>query len=100
MDRIEKIIWTEDGINSLETIVEFIATDSRYYATNFAKQVLARIEKLIDFPSLGRIVPEYDNTSIREIMYQNYRIVYKVSETAIYVVLVIHGSHKLPENVK
>jgi hypothetical protein len=38
MDVIEKIIWTEDGINSLETIVEFIARDSRYYASNFAKQ--------------------------------------------------------------
>lgn len=97
MGRVEKIIWTEDGLCSLEEIVEFIAKDSRYFASNFVKNVLTCVEKLPKFPHLGRVVPEYEDPALRELIYQNYRIVYRVSETAIYVVLVIHGSHRLPE---
>ena len=100
MDKIEKIIWTHDGIESLESVISFIAKDSEYYAGDFAKKVLLRIEKLADFPMIGRIVPEYQNPNLRELIYQNYRIVYMISPKAIYIVLVIHGSHNLPADIK
>jgi len=75
MDKIEKLIWTEDGMKSLEEIVQYISKDSVYYASNFAKKILETIECLIDFPLMGRVVPEYDdNSDIRELIHQNYRI--------------------------
>jgi len=97
MDKIEKIIWTDDGIKSFEDIIQYIANDSTYYASEFAKRILSTIENLPEFPYLGRIVPEYNNPDLREIIYQNYRILYKISGNAIYLVLVIHGSRILPE---
>jgi plasmid stabilization system protein ParE len=97
MDKIEKIIWTDDGIKSFEDIVQYIANDSTYYASEFAKMILSSIENLAEFPRAGRIVPEYKNPNLREIIYQNYRIVYKISGNAIYLLLVIHGSRLLPE---
>lgn len=97
MDKIEKIIWTQDGIDSLENVITYIAKDSIYYAANFARNILARIENLMDFPYIGRIVPEYHNPDIREIIYQSYRIVYKVEKKAIFLVLVTHGSQTLPK---
>ncbi len=97
MDKIEKIIWTDDGIKSFEDIVQYIANDSIYYASEFAKRILSSIENLPEFPYAGRIVPEYKNPDLREIIYQNYRIVYKISDDAIYLLLVIHGSRLLPE---
>jgi len=100
MDKIEKLIWTEDGMKSLEEIVQYISKDSVYYASNFAKKILETIECLIDFPLMGRVVPEYDdNSDIRELIHQNYIIVYKVSKNVIYIVLVIHGSKELPANI-
>ena len=30
------------------------------------------------FPESGRIVPEYDRRDLRELLFQNYRIVYRV----------------------
>ena len=87
MDKIEKLIWTEDGMKSLEEIVQYISKDSVYYASNFAKKILETIECLVDFPLMGRVVPEYDdNSDIRELIHQNYRIVYKVSKNVIYIV--------------
>lgn len=97
MDKIEKIIWTQDGIDSLENVITYIAKDSIYYAANFVRNILARIENLMDFPYIGRIVPEYHNSDIREIIYQSYRIVYKVEKKTIFLVLVTHGSQTLPK---
>jgi plasmid stabilization system protein ParE len=99
MDKIEKIIWTQDGIDSLEDIILYIAKDSVYYASNFAKNILTRIENLMKFPYSGRIVPEYSNPAIREIIYQNYRIVYKIEKKTIFLALVTHGSQTLPSNI-
>ncbi|MDI6793952.1 MAG: type II toxin-antitoxin system RelE/ParE family toxin, partial [bacterium] len=64
MDKIEKLIWTEDGIKSFEEIIEYISRDSAYYAGNFAKKILLFIEQLKNFPRIGRIVPEYNNPDL------------------------------------
>jgi toxin ParE1/3/4 len=95
MGKIKKIKWTEDGHSSFEDVIQYIAKDSPYYAGVFAEKILASIEKLKDFPESGRIVPEYNNPEIREIIYKSYRIVYKIVEDAIFVVLVVHGSRDL-----
>jgi hypothetical protein len=36
----------------------------------------------MNFPELGRIVPEYRNDCIREIIFRSYRIVYRVNHDA------------------
>ncbi len=99
MDKIEKIVWTEDGISSLEDVAGYIAKDSPYYASNFIKKILYSIEKLTNFPQVGRIVPEYNDPTIRELIYQNYRIVYKIKSRVIYIALVVHGFKKLPSKI-
>lgn len=97
MDKIEKILWTEDGYSSFDEVVQYIAKDSPYYASNFAKKITSTIEILKDFPEIGRIVPEYNKPDLRELIYQNYRIVYRIVNDAIYIVLVIHGARNLTD---
>ena len=96
-NKIDKIVWTEDGIQSFEDTVRYIAKDSPYYASNFASKILHALEKLTKYPHIGRIVPEYKNPSLRELIYQNYRIVYKLNHKTVYIILVIHGTRILPE---
>jgi toxin ParE1/3/4 len=100
MDKIEKICWTQDGIQSLEEVIEHIARDSQYYAGSFAKKILQCIENLTEFPLMGRVVPEYRDPQLRELIYQNYRIVYKIAGPTVYIALVIHGSHMLPDSLE
>lgn len=71
-----RIIWSPDAASDLEAICDFIAKDSEYYARVFAQGLINTIERLLLFPESGRIVPEYNLKDIREIIYQNYRIVY------------------------
>lgn len=95
MDKVSKVIWTDDGIKSLEEIAEYIAEDSPYYAANFVKSILNSIERLEIFPGIGRVVPEYNDLKLREIIFQNYRIVYKVDKSIVYIILVFHESKEL-----
>lgn len=96
MDKIKKILWSNLGLSSLNDIISYIAKDSDLYASNFAKRMLERIEILKTFPQIGRVVPEYNNPRIREIIYQNYRVVYKINDDLIIIVYIGHGARELP----
>ena len=90
-----RIIWSPNASDDLESICEFIAIDSEYYARLFAKGVIKAIERLMVFPESGRIVPEYNLRNIREIIYQNYRIVYRVKSEIVEIVTIVHGARLL-----
>ncbi len=48
---------------------------------------------LYDHPRIGRIVPEFENDRIRELIQGKYRIVYRiVNDELIEVLRIIHGS--------
>jgi plasmid stabilization system protein ParE len=48
-------------------------------------------------PHCGRIVPEFEIYKFREVIYQNYRIVYRIREdTNIVEILgVVHGAREI-----
>ena len=93
-----KIIWSPRAASNLEEICDYISKDSEYYAALFAKRVVNVIKKIPGFPKSGRIVPEYNDENLREKIYGNYRIVYRIKSEAIEIVAICHGS-RLLENV-
>jgi plasmid stabilization system protein ParE len=44
------------------------------------------------FPLSGQPMPEADNPSIHEVMYQCYRIIYRHCPDTVEIVVVVHGS--------
>ena len=44
---------------------------------------------------MGRIVIEADDEAIRELIYQKYRIMYRVENERILILAIIHGSRDL-----
>ena len=70
-----KLIWSPASRDDLRDIVSFISRDSRERAEAFAYRLIAETEKLQDFPEAGRVVPEHDITTLREIIVRSYRIV-------------------------
>ncbi|MBD3193463.1 MAG: type II toxin-antitoxin system RelE/ParE family toxin [Candidatus Lokiarchaeota archaeon] len=76
-------------------MIDYIAQDSIEYAVSFYEEVLKKVQDLITFPKMGRIVPELDDPNIREILLKNYRIIYKILEVKLQIVRVLHGSRIL-----
>lgn len=92
-----KLIWSPKAASDLEEICRFIERDSPHYARLFAQRVIALVESIPEFPKSGRIVPEYQQDDIREKIFQNYRIVYRIKPDAIEIVAITHGAKLLPK---
>ena len=93
----KRIIWSPKAADNLEEICNFIGEDSEYYARIFAQKIIAEVESIPDFPKAGRIVPEYQQDNLREKIFQNYRIVYRIIPDTIEIVAIVHGARLLTE---
>jgi len=90
-----KVNWTIHSLENIANIADFISKDSLKYAELFVKRIFERVKILENFPKSGRIVPEINNENIRELIFGNYRIVYKLYETHIDIITVHHGARLL-----
>lgn len=90
-----KVEWSPLARDELNEIIDYIAQDSIEYAVSFYKEVHKKVQDLITFPKMGRIVPELDDPNIREVLLKNYRIIYKILEVKLQIVRVLHGSRIL-----
>ena len=86
-----KLIWSHQAIEDIQAIAEFIARDSAIYAESTVERIFQAPELLIQFPKLGRVVPEKNDESIREIFVFQYRIIYEILASEIHVLTVVHG---------
>lgn len=63
--------------------------------------IIKQIEVLINYPDIGRMVPEFEKEEIRELVRPPFRIVYLKRSDAIYVVRVWRSERlmKLPDDL-
>ena len=96
-----EIRWTHQACRDLQAIVEFIAKDSPHYARLFVVDIFQAVDRIAEFPRSGRIVPEFRNPTLRELILGNYRLVYRVKAKCIQLLTVYHGARLLdPEKFK
>ncbi len=95
-----RIVWSAEAHKNLLSIIQFISQDSANRALAFAKKIESKIIHLERFPALGRIVPELEKEIIppREIIIDNYRVVYRIRHKTIEIVTVFHGMRKFPNS--
>ncbi len=93
-----KITWSPRSKTQLNDIAEYIALDKPAAAFRWLENIFKAVEKLELFPKSGRKVPEFNQEDIREIIYGNYRIIYKIKEKEIIIASVRHGKQLLDNN--
>lgn len=89
-----KVIWTEESLEKISAIEDFIGTDSPERAETFVDYLIMKGESISENPKIGRIVPEISNPDIRELIAKKYRIVYKSSKQKVEILTVFEG-HRL-----
>ena len=89
-----KINWTKTALNDLKAIYDYIEKDSKFYAGRLIEKIIVTVDQLENFPLSGRIVPEKNDETIREIIFGNYRIFYKIISPVKILILRIHHSAK------
>lgn len=85
------IQWSPLAIDRVKEIVDYIAQNNPIAAAQWADRLFESVEALVNFPYLGRVVPEIQNAAIRELIKEQYRVVYKVDEAMISILTVHHS---------
>jgi toxin ParE1/3/4 len=91
--------WSRPARIDLKQIHDYIAKDSRYYAKKVVQTIIEKTEELIDFPKIGRIVPEIDDPNIRELFVYSYRLLDEITPDGIEILAVIHDRRDFFESI-
>ncbi len=91
-----KILWSPLAIDRASEIAEYIAQDKPSAAEKWINTVFSRVEQLKSSPEIGRVVPEIRNDQFRELIYGNYRIIYRIEKKQISILTISHGKQILP----
>ena len=91
-----KIIWSPLSIDRATEIARYIAQDNPSAAKKWVETLFGKVQQLKSSPQSGRVVPETHSEDIRELLYGNYRIIYRLEEKRISILTVRHGKQILP----
>jgi plasmid stabilization system protein ParE len=89
------LIWSSEALGDIENIAEYINRDSPYHARQVVERLLELGESIPQQPKLGRVVPELNNSEVRERFLYSYRLIYELKGNEIHVLAVIHGKRLL-----
>jgi toxin ParE1/3/4 len=73
-----KLIWSPAARDDLHDIVVFIARDNAHRSRSFGYKLISETDRLQESPEVGWHCSEYRHDCIREIVFRQYRIVYRV----------------------
>ena len=84
-----KIFLSNSAYSDLEEIKEYYEEEEvLHVGEQFIKSILEHIQTLADNPGIGRIVPEFGEERIRELIHSPFRVVYLREPDAIHVIRV------------
>ncbi len=93
------LIWSPTSRFDLWDILSYIDEFNPQAAGDFGCGVFSVVERLSELPESGRIVPEFNDPTIREIIRIPCRIVYRLKrdEQVVEIVRIWHSARGTPE---
>ena len=97
MTKKYEVSITQHAQKDLERIFYYIAVDKINSASNFIVELEKKIYSLEHFPNRNPLISEneYFGTDYRHLIYEKYRIIYRVSGKSVFVLRIIHGAKLL-----
>lgn len=84
-----KLSFSDSAILDLQNLKNFYNKEGvPEVGDNFIASIIEHVETLIDHPDIGRIVPEFGEEYIRELIHSPFRIVYLKEEDSIKIIRV------------
>jgi len=87
-----KVVWSDTALAQLQSIHDYIAQNSEFYAKRTVDRLTNRSKQIGQFPYSGRKVPEFDTDTVREVLEGQYRIIYEITRDQINVASVVHSA--------
>lgn len=96
-----KISISNSAFNDLEGVLAYYREEGvPSVGKQFVTSIIDHIETLLHNPDIGRVVPEFNESKIRELIHPPFRIVYLREQKSIHVVRVWRSERLLilPDN--
>jgi toxin ParE1/3/4 len=93
-----QIIWTDNAIQDLNDIGEYIAKDSVRYAEMTVSDLFNATDILETHPRSGVKTPEFNTDSIRHLVRGDYKIVYNIIDNSHIDIIAVHNCARLVTN--
>lgn len=93
-----KVIWTDTAIQDLNDIGDYIAKDSERYAEITIHRLFESVDILEDYPKAGKMVSEFEDELLRELVRGSYRIVYQIINDFQVEIMTVHNCARLIGN--
>ncbi|MEH2329141.1 type II toxin-antitoxin system RelE/ParE family toxin [Nostoc sp.] len=90
-----QVVWSSKALEDVEDIATYISRDWTAYAAAVVQRIIDVTRHLSNFPFSGRIVPEFNDDSIREKFVYSYRVIYPIPGETLTIAAVIHGKRLL-----
>ncbi|MCZ2341887.1 MAG: type II toxin-antitoxin system RelE/ParE family toxin [Bacteroidales bacterium] len=88
--------WMPCAWSEYENICRYLEQHSEQASRKFATDILRLAEDAAEFPYHGPMVPEYEQQNIRERLYGKYRVVYRIRDDGIEILMIWHSARLLP----
>ena len=94
-----RVVLSTSARADLRDIVRYISFDAPDRARQFGLFLISRTRLLAQSPELGRVVPEFEDALIREIVVRSYRVVYRLDDSRhlVEVIRFWHAARDTPE---
>ncbi len=96
-----KIFVSNSAYSDLASIKEYYKDEGvPYIGKQLVEAIIEHLQILIDSPNIGRVVPEFGEERIRELIHSPFRIVYLREQKSVHIIRVWRSERllKLPED--
>jgi plasmid stabilization system protein ParE len=76
-------------------IVDFIAKDRPQAAVDWLDGLEDRLTSLPGLPEQGRVVPEWFEPTVRELIYLRHRVIYEVHSDRVDILTIRHSRQRI-----
>ena len=90
--RQRRVVWATSAGAALDEVISYSARDSRSAAVRVLDRALEVGSTLGSLAERGRVVPEFSDPALRELLVYDYRLLYQVRDDSVVIVGFVHGA--------
>ena len=90
--RVREVVWAKSARDALDEVIGYIAQDSGRSAGQVLDEALQMAASLATLAERGRVVPECNDPTVREVFVHRYRLQYQVANAKVLIVAFLHGA--------
>lgn len=93
--RRRRVVWTENARDALDEALAYISQDSPEAARRLVEKLIEAANTLGSLSERGRIVPELEDPTVRELLVKPYRLIYEVDPAEVRILALVHEARHI-----